>query len=121
MDRDVRVLIADDHQTERQGIARILDSTKNVKVVGQVGRVERVLDEVRQTSPNVVLMDLKWEDDEEAGAGAIAQIKHQYPAIKIVAISVYDHLIPGALKAGADDTLAKGFSREQLLQAIGSE
>ena len=113
-----RTLIADDHLAERQGIAKVLSSAEDIEVAGQVGLIELVLDEVRRTRPDVVLMDLKWGEDEGAGIAAIAQIKQLYPEIKVVAISVYDHLMPEALKAGADVALAKGFSREELLQAI---
>jgi DNA-binding NarL/FixJ family response regulator len=121
MNKVTKVLIADDHLAERQGIARILSSAEDIEVAGQVGEIELVLDEVRQAQPDVVLMDLKWGDNEQAGVVATAQIKRLYPEIKVVAISVYDHLIPEALKAGADTALIKGFSRKELLQAIGSE
>lgn len=119
MSKVTRVLIADDHLAERQGIARILNSAEGIEVVGQVGQIESVLDEVRRSRPDVVLMDLKWGDDERAGVAATAQIKRlYYPGIRVVAISVYDHLIPEALKAGADAALSKGFSGEELLQTI---
>jgi len=118
MGKVTRVLIADDHLTERQGIARILSSAEGIEVVGQVERIESVLDEVRQARPDVVLMDLKWDDDEKAGVEATARIKRFYPEIKVVAISVYGHLLPEALKAGADTALDKGFSREDLLKAM---
>lgn len=114
----IRVLIADDHLTERQGIAKVLNSAEDILVVGQVGRIELVPDEVRQRQPDVVLMDLKWEDDERAGITATTELKQRYPAMRVIAISVYDHLIPEALKAGADAALLKGFSGEELLQAI---
>jgi len=116
--RITRILIADDHLAERQGIARILSSAEDIKVAGQVGEIELVLDEVHHARPDVVLIDLKWDEDEEAGIKATAQIKRLHPGIRVVAISVYDHLMPEALKAGADVALAKGFSREELLQAI---
>ncbi|MBC7248845.1 MAG: response regulator transcription factor [Anaerolineae bacterium] len=118
MDKVIRVLIADDHLTERQGIAKVLNSAEDILVVGQVGQIELVLDEVRQRQPDVVLMDLKWEDDERAGITATTELKQRYPAMRVIAISVYDHLIPEALKAGADAALLKGFSGEELLQAI---
>jgi len=118
MDKVIRVLIADDHLTERQGIAKVLNSAEDILVVGQVGQIELVLDEVRQRQPDVVLMDLKWEDDERAGITATTELKQRYPTMRVIAISVYDHLIPEALKAGADAALLKGFSGEELLQAI---
>ena len=67
MDKVTRVLIADDHLAERQGIARILSSAEGIEVAGQVGVIKLVLDEVRRVRPDVVLMDLKWDEDEEAG------------------------------------------------------
>ena len=121
MDKVTRVLIADDHLAERQGIAKILGSAEGIEVAGQVGQIDLILDEIRRIRPDVVLMDLKWNEDEEAGIKATAQTKQLLPGIRVVAISVYDHLIPEALKAGADAALTKGFSREELLQAIWAE
>ncbi len=118
MNKVTRVLIADDHLAERQGIARVLSSAEDIEVIGQVGEIDLVVDEIRRTRPDVVLMDLKWNEDEEAGIKATTQIKQLLPGIRVIAISVYDHLIPEALKAGADAALAKGFSREELLQTI---
>jgi DNA-binding NarL/FixJ family response regulator len=118
MGKVTRVLIADDHQTERRGIAGRLSSVDDIEVVGQVEQIELVLDEIHRSQPDVVLMDLKWEEDEGAGARVIAQVKQIYPEIKVVAISVYDQLIPEALQAGADAALVKGFSGEDLLKAI---
>ena len=118
MNKVTRVLIADDQLAERQGIARVLSSAEDIEVIGQVGEIDLVVDEIRRTRPDVVLMDLKWNEDEEAGIKATAQIKQLLPGIRVIAISVYDHLIPEALKAGADAALAKGFSREELLQTI---
>jgi len=118
MNKVTRVLIADDHLAERQGIARVLSSAEDIEVIGQVGEIDLVVDEIRRTRPDAVLMDLKWNEDEEAGIKATTQIKQLLPGIRVIAISVYDHLIPEALKAGADAALAKGFSREELLQTI---
>jgi len=118
MNKVTRVLIADDHLAERQGIARVLSSAEDIEVIGQVGEIDLVVDEIRRTRPDAVLMDLKWNEDEEAGIKATTQIKQLLPGIRLIAISVYDHLIPEALKAGADAALAKGFSREELLQTI---
>jgi len=118
MNKVTRVLVADDHLAERQGIARVLSSAEDIEVIGQVGEIDLVVDEIRRTRPDVVLMDLKWNEDEEAGIKATTQIKQLLPGIRVIAISVYDHLIPEALKAGADAALAKGFSREELLQTI---
>lgn len=116
--REKRVLIADDNPAERQGIAKILGSAEGIIVAGQVERISFIVDAVRQTRPDVILMDLKWDDDERAGISATLQLKQLYPGIKVIAISVYDHLLPEALKAGADAALLKGFSGKDLLKMI---
>lgn len=113
-----KVLIADDNPTERQGIAKILSSADGITVAGQVEQIDLIMDAVRQVRPDVVLLDLKWDDDEQAGILAARQLKRLYPEIKVVAISVYDHLLPQALQAGAEAALLKGFSGEELLQTI---
>jgi DNA-binding NarL/FixJ family response regulator len=114
----IKVLLADDTLIAREGWKKILMTEPDIAVVGEIMIAQETLHKVRELQPDVLLMDLKWFDDENAGASAIAQIKHEAPATKVVAITAYTDLVPGARKAGAEAVLPKGFSKAELIETI---
>jgi DNA-binding NarL/FixJ family response regulator len=114
----ITVLLADDTLIAREGWKKILMTEPDIDVVGEVIVAQEALHKVRELQPDVLLMDLKWFDDENAGVSAIAQIKREAPDTKVVAITAYTDLVPGARKAGAEAVLPKGFSKAELIDTI---
>ena len=114
----ITVLLADDTLIAREGLKKILTMERDITVVGEVTIAQETLGKVRELRPDILLMDLKWFDDENAGASAIAQIKREMPATKVVAITAYTDLVPSARKAGAEAVLPKGFSKAELIETI---
>jgi|GEM_PF-1095676 len=120
MEDRIKVLLADDTLIAREGWKKILLTEEDIEVVGEVTIAQDALPKLRVLKPDVLLMDLKWFDDETAGISAITQIKHEAPATKIVAITAYTDLVPGARRAGAEVVLPKGFSKAELFDSIRS-
>ena len=118
MSLPIKVLLADDTLIAREGWKKILMTEPDIAVVGEVIIAQETLHKVIDLQPDVLLMDLKWFDDENAGASAIAQIKREAPGTKVVAITAYTDLVPGARRAGAEVVLPKGFSKAELIDAI---
>lgn len=114
----IRVLIADDTLIAREGWKRILETVEEIEVIGEVTTAQETPSKVRELQPDVLLMDLKWFDDESAGAAAIAQIERESPQTKVVAITAYPELIADARRAGAEAALSKGFSKSELVDVI---
>lgn len=118
MGEKIKVLVADDTLIAREGWKRILETEESIEVIGEAITAQEVLQKVRELRPNVLLMDLKWFDDESAGQTAIAQIKQEFPEIKAIAVTAYANLVAGARKAGAEAVLPKGFSKLELVELI---
>jgi len=116
--KTIRVLIADDTLIAREGWKTILETVEDIKVIGEATTAHETPKRVREFQPDVLLMDLKWFDDESAGAAAIAQIKRESPQTRIVAITAYPHLTADARRAGAEAALPKGFSKLELVDMI---
>lgn len=114
----IQVLLADDTLIAREGWKRILDPVENINVVGEAETVLEVRKRVAELLPDIVLMDLNWMGDEDAGWTTIQELKTTFPGLKIIAVTAYEHLIKDARRAGADAALTKTFTREQLLSMI---
>ena len=90
----------------------------DVRIVGETDTVFSIPRLVEQLSPDVLLMDLKWHGDESAGWIKIREIKESNYAVKIIAQTAYEALIPDARYAGADEVITKSIRREELLDLI---
>lgn len=114
----IRILLADDMLIAREGWKKILKTVGDIKIVGEATLAEDIPRKLEELKPDVLLMDLKWFDDERIGIATIAKIKQQNTKAKIIAITVHPHLVYKAREAGADAVLPKGFSRSELVNAI---
>jgi DNA-binding NarL/FixJ family response regulator len=112
------VVLADDHQLFRQGLRRLLESERDIQVVGEAEdglEVQRVVEEV---SPDVVLMDLQMAITD--GISATREIVRQWPNVKVVILSMHaeeGHLFQ-ALQAGAAGYILKNTAADQVAAAV---
>jgi DNA-binding NarL/FixJ family response regulator len=116
--KPVSVVLADDTLIAREGWKIILSTSKDIQVIGEAENIPDVVRKVRELSPDVLLMDLRWFGDETAGWSTIRTIKSSQPQIRVIAITAYENLIKDARRAGADAALTKTFSRDELLEQI---
>lgn len=117
--KQITILLADDTLIGRSGIRVVLETADDIEIIGEVEKnAHETLRKVKNLSPDIVLMDLKWFGDETAGWTAIKEIKSTHPGVKVIAVTAYEHLIKDARLAGADAALTKDFTLEQLLSLI---
>lgn len=103
----ITILVADDTEIGREGLKVLLSTADDMQVVAEAKTQLEAVRLVRELEPDIVLMDLKWFGNDEAGQIAIRQIKASNPKTKIVALTAYDELLKEAQRAGADVAIAK--------------
>ncbi len=114
----IRVIIVDDHDMIRSGLAVFLEAFDDLKLVGQApdGREAiRLCDEIE---PDVVLMDLVMPEMD--GITAIRAIRQAHPEIRFIALTSFGEASRAqeALRAGAIGYLLKNASIDELADAI---
>jgi RNA polymerase sigma factor (sigma-70 family) len=116
----VRVLVVDDDDLMRAGLAAVLSSDETVDVVGEASDGRSALERVRALGPDVVLMDVRMPDLD--GIAATREVVAAYPDAKVVILTTFerDDYIFGSLNAGASGFLLKRTSPEELIAAIHS-
>ena len=114
----IRVLIADDQQLVREGFAAILSAEPDLDVVGTAEDGDQVLEAVRRTSPDVVLMDIRMPrlDGIEA-TRKLAQTRDP-PRVLVLTTFDLDEYVYAALQAGASGFLLKDAPRGRLAESI---
>ncbi len=119
MTKIIRVMIADDTDIAREGLARILAAETDMEIVGEGTTIHGTISKVHELRPDVLILDLMWFKDETAGTGAIKRLAQEVPETKVIAITVYPHLIEQAKNAGAVTALNKEeVSKRQLVAEI---
>jgi two-component system NarL family response regulator len=118
MNEEIRVLLIEDHQVVRQGLAALLSATEGMEVVGSVGDGMEALDVFRNTQPDVTLIDLQMP--KMGGVETIRQLRAEFPQARFIVLTTFDgdEDIYRALQAGARSYLLKGMPLEELLTTI---
>jgi len=115
---EIRVLLVDDQEIVRQGLATILKYESGIKVVGQASDGKEAVALARTLKPDVVLMDIKMPV--LGGIPATRRIKGELPDTSVIILTTYDadNLVFEGIKAGAQGYLLKDVSAETLAEAI---
>jgi two-component system, NarL family, response regulator LiaR len=116
--RMIRVMIADDHDLLRGGIAMLLQTYPDIKLIGEASNGIDAVELSNRLRPDVILMDLRMPEMD--GTAATRLIRQQCPNTQVVVLSSYadEELVQSALSAGAISYLVKSCSIELLINAI---
>jgi two-component system NarL family response regulator len=114
----ITLLCVDDHRLMREGIVRIIELEKGLKVVAEAATGEEAVAQFLAAKPDVVLMDLLLRGMN--GLQAIRAIRQADPTAKIIVLTMYegDEDIYHALQAGAMGYLLKDSVSQDLLRVI---
>lgn len=113
-----RVFIADDVEALRVLWAQFLSEDPTVEVVGQAADGEATIEGVRETKPDVLILDLSMPKVD--GLQVIRTLREEMPEVRIVVASGFlaARLAPIALELGAMTYLEKGVSAAALREAV---
>lgn len=116
--KQTRVLLADDHALFREGLAGIINSQPDLKVVGEANDGLEALVKARELKPDLILMDVQMPGMD--GVEAAQQIKLALPETIIVMLTVRgdDEILFEALKRGAQGYLLKEIRSQDLLEMV---
>ncbi len=114
----IRVLIVDDHDMLREGLAAFLRTFPDLALVGQAASAQEAIDLCGRVSPDVVLMDLVMPEVD--GISATRTIHQRFPQIRIIALTSFgeEEMVRAELQAGAIGYLLKNVTAAELAQAV---
>lgn len=113
-----RVVVADDHKIVLEGLVALLQDQPNMQVVGQATAGRSALDVIRNTRPDVALLDITMP--ELTGLEITRQLAEELPDVKVLVLTMHDEeaFLFEALQAGASGYILKGASSDELIFAI---
>jgi DNA-binding NarL/FixJ family response regulator len=112
------VLLVEDHTLVRSGIRSLLETEKEIEVVGEAGDGREAVELVRRLKPHVVLMDVAMGDLN--GIDATRLISNEHPDVRVLVLSMHsdEQYIFEALKAGAKGYVLKSAAVKELMTGI---
>ncbi len=115
---DVRILIADDHEVVRIGLASLLDRQPGFSVVAEAGSGDEAVREARRLRPDVVVMDIRMPNG--SGIDACRTITGELPATPVVMLTSYadSEALFAAIDAGASGYVLKRVGSTELVDAV---
>ena len=114
----IRVLVVDDHALFRRGLEMVLEQEPDIDVVGEAEDGAEALQKTVETTPDIVLMDVRMP--KRGGIDACTAIKYAVPSVKIIMLTISDEEadLYDAIKAGATGYLLKEISTDEVATAI---
>ena len=113
-----RILIADDHPVVREGVRRILQRATEMEVVGEVGRMDEVLEAARRLEADVVVLDIGMPGPSYLEVlAALPQVSATTRALMLSA-QPEDEYAVRSMRAGALGYLTKDYAPPELIEAV---
>jgi len=117
-EKQVRVLIVDDHPFMRRGLAQTINDMEDMTVCGEASDKAEGLQKVEELTPDLVTIDISLGDG--SGIELIKEIKSRWPNTKMLVSSMHDESLfaERAIRAGALGFVNKGESSEIFMDAL---
>lgn len=114
----IRVLIADDHALVRDGVRALLATADDIEVVAEAGDGREATDRARETSPDVILLDIAMPG--LGGLEAVPFIQREAPRARILILTQYEHAdyVRRFLRLGVSGYVLKKAAGAELISAI---
>jgi two-component system response regulator NreC len=116
--KQIRILLADDHNVMRRGLRLLLESQPEFTVVAEAANGLEAVEQARLNKPDVVVLDIAMPH--LSGTDAAQLIAEELPSAAIVILSMHsdEGYVLRALKAGAKGYLLKDSAEGDLIEAI---
>lgn len=118
MSKTIKVLLVDDHEMVRMGLAAYLSTEEDIEIVGEASNGQEGVKLAEQTKPDVILMDLVMDGMD--GIEATKQIRSVYPEGKVIVLTSFidDEKVYPVIEEGAFSYLLKTARAPEIVQAI---
>jgi DNA-binding NarL/FixJ family response regulator len=114
----IKIIIVEDHPIFRMGMKEMIDSEKDLTVIGEAENVTEAIDLIKKKSPDLVIVDLSLKDSN--GIELVKEINNNYKNISSLVLSMHDESLHAerCIMAGAKGYIMKQEASESVITAI---
>ncbi|HEY3823861.1 MAG TPA: response regulator transcription factor, partial [Bryobacteraceae bacterium] len=119
MEREIRLVIADDHEVVRRGLVSLLESHPGCKVVAEADNGEQAVEMVKLHAPDIAILDITMPGGVD-GLEATRRINREMPRVRVLILTMHatKQLVREILEAGARGYVMKSDAARDLIKAI---
>lgn len=117
-ERQIRLIIADDHALFRSGVISLLEDEKDLVIVGEAGNGKQLIELYTELKPDLLLIDISMP--EKTGLEAAKEIRKTDENVKILFLSMHEgeDYVYHCIKSGGNGLINKNILKSELLNAI---
>jgi DNA-binding NarL/FixJ family response regulator len=114
----IKLILVDDHQLVRTGIANLLSGEPGFEIIGEAADAKELFDLLKHTQPEITVLDIALPG--MSGIEITKRLHNDFPGIRILILSMHtsEEFIFNAINSGARGYLPKNTSRKELIEAI---
>jgi DNA-binding NarL/FixJ family response regulator len=114
----IRLMLVDDHQLVRTGIANLLEGESGFEIIGEAAEAKELFELLKISQPDIAILDIALPG--MSGIEITKKLHHDFPGIRILILSMHtsEEFIFNAINSGARGYLPKNTSRKELIEAI---
>jgi DNA-binding NarL/FixJ family response regulator len=118
MDKEIRIVIADDHQMFIDGVKSLLSKEKKLNFVHEAANAEGALSFIIKNEIDLLITDISMPG--MSGTELTKKIKHEFPQIKVLVLSMFNDsaIVNDILQSEAEGYILKNTGKQELLAAI---
>lgn len=116
--KKLRIVLAEDHQTVREGIKLLINSQPDMEVISEAGDGVAAIKEAQKLAPDIIVMDISMPDLN--GLKATKKLKQLCPDVKVLTLTRHteDAYLQQIIGAGASGYVLKQSAPTELIRAI---
>ncbi len=116
----IRLILVDDHQLVRTGIANLLTGEAGFEIIGEAADSKDLFELLKQSQPEIIVLDIALPG--MSGIEITKKLHNNFPGIRILILSMHttEEFIFNAINSGARGYLPKNTSRKELIEAINA-
>lgn len=118
MNREIKIVIADDHPIVRQGLRMTIERENDLKIIAEAGSGEEVLQIVKRQNPDVVVLDVDMPNGNGFDVLLKLREEEKMPAVIMLTVHCEEEFFNEAVKNGAKGYVLKDSTVTDIVQAI---
>jgi len=118
MEKNIKVVLADDHRSVLKNVSALLGEAPNIELLGTASNGEKAFNLAQSTLPDVLILDMDMP--KLSGLQVAAKLQKLGVAVKIIILSIYDEpaIVKAAFKNGVQGYVLKDFASSDLVKAV---